>query len=68
MQGGSTGRGRRYYRWEVGRWLLEMDVGGASGCTGCRGGCFGLWAETGKTGAAPALLHLITEGGPVVGR
>ena len=68
MRGGSSGRGRQYYRWEVRRWPLEMDVEGASGCTGGRGGCSGLWAETGKTGAAPALLRSITEGGPVVGR
>ena len=67
MQGGSTGRGRRYYRWEVGRWLLEMDVEGASGCTGCRGGSTGLLVITCTSAAVPALHRSITEGGPVVG-
>ena len=61
MRGGSSGRGGRYYSWEVGRWLLEVGVEGANGCTGGRGGCSGLWAETGRTGAVPALHRLITE-------
>ena len=41
---------------------------GPSGCTGRRAGSIGLLGVTGTSGAVPALLRLITEWWPVVGR